>query len=182
VDSGSLLRLALTPPVEVALMVDPGCGWDEAALAPGIERLLTLAFADLAGAERLEGAQEVDLTLRLSDDATVAQLNESHRGKAGPTNVLSFAALDDDPVAARFPLRSLGDLILARETCAREAEAAGKRFQDHALHLVLHGVLHLLGHDHGDDAAAEAMESIERRILAQMGVADPYAADREDAA
>ena len=114
--------------------------------------------------------EAANVTVLLADDAAVAALNEQFRGKDGPTNVLSF------PSPAN-PEGHLGDLALAYETCAREAEAQGKPLAAHLTHLVAHGVLHLLGFDHQDDAEAEAMETIERAALAQLGLPDPYAGE-----
>jgi probable rRNA maturation factor len=108
------------------------------------------------------------VTLLLTDDETVAALNERFRGKAGPTNVLSFPAPDN-------PEDHLGDIALAYGVCAREAAEQGKPLAHHLQHLVAHGVLHLLGYDHLTEAEAEEMEALERRILAGLGVPDPYA-------
>ena len=115
----------------------------------------------------------------LADDAAVRALNAAHRGQDRSTNVLSFptlgtpdAALSSEP--GDRPLL-LGDLVLAAETIRAEAKAQGKPLPDHVLHLVVHGTLHLLGHDHEDDAQAVAMEELERSILAGLGVPDPYA-------
>lgn len=113
-----------------------------------------------------------EIGLLAGDDARIAELNMTWRGKAGPTNVLSWPSADG-PAAPGEP-RFLGDLALGYETCAAEAEAAGITPADHVTHLVVHGVLHLLGHDHEDDAEAEAMEALERKVLATLGVADPY--------
>jgi len=109
------------------------------------------------------------VVILLTDDSAVEALNIRFRHKAGPTNVLSFPA-------APNPARHLGDIALAYGVCAREAEAQGKPLADHLSHLVAHGVLHLLGYDHETEAGAEAMESLERAILAWLGVPDPYAA------
>ena len=111
------------------------------------------------------------VTVSLTDDDTVADLNQRFRDKPGPTNVLSFPAPD---TAKPF----LGDVILAYGVCTREAADQGKTLADHLAHLTVHGVLHLRGHDHMDDAEAEAMEALEREILATLGVADPYRGDR----
>lgn len=108
------------------------------------------------------------VTLLLTDDDTVAELNERFRGKTGPTNVLSFPAPDN-------PEDHLGDIALAFGVCAREAAEQGKPLAHHLQHLVAHGVLHLLGYDHLTEAEAEEMEALERRILAGLGVPDPYA-------
>lgn len=112
--------------------------------------------------------------IRLSDDATVQGLNRDYRGKDTPTNVLSFATLDDDaPLAPGAPVL-LGDIIIALETITREARDQNKTFSDHFRHLVVHGMLHLLGFDHETDAEAEDMEALEKRILSDLGIDDPY--------
>ena len=118
------------------------------------------------------GAVEGDLVVLLTDDAGVQELNARFRDKDRPTNVLSFPAAE-----SAFP--HLGDVVLAHASCAAEAEAQGKTLSDHLSHLVVHGVLHLLGRDHEDDAEAEEMEAEEREILAALGVADPYAIKHE---
>jgi probable rRNA maturation factor len=111
-----------------------------------------------------------ELAIVLCDDAAMRELNGRWRGRAEPTNVLSF------PAAARAAhAAALGDIAIAYETTAREAEADGKRFADHLAHLAVHGFLHLLGYDHRSDDEAEAMERLERLILARLGIADPYA-------
>lgn len=102
----------------------------------------------------------------LTDDDEVRQLNARWRGQDKPTNVLSFPA--GDAVL-------LGDVVLAFETVEREAAAQGKRFGDHLSHLVVHGALHLIGYDHVKAGDAAAMEALERRVLAGLGIADPYA-------
>lgn len=111
-----------------------------------------------------------ELAVVLADDAMVRDLNRRFRGKDAPTNVLSFPAAD--PAIADGPL---GDVILARETCRREAAEQGKPLDHHLAHLVVHGVLHLVGYDHEADDEAERMEAAERAILRGLGVPDPYA-------
>ncbi len=118
------------------------------------------------------GTVEGDIVVLLTDDAAVRALNGRFRDKDKPTNVLSFPAPEN-----AFP--HLGDIVLAYGVCATEAEAQGKTLADHLSHLVVHGVLHLLGRDHEDDAEAEEMEAEERDILAQIGVADPYIAEQD---
>jgi len=119
------------------------------------------------------------------DDARIASLNADFRGKPQPTNVLSWPAEElspDEPGGDPVPPEpgeadepeSLGDIAIAWETCAREAAEQGKAMADHVTHLLVHGVLHLLGHDHIEEADAERMESIEVRVLATLGIADPY--------
>lgn len=124
-------------------------------------------------AEAAMGAVVGDIVVLLTDDESVRELNARFRNKDRPTNVLSFPAPEN---AAPH----LGDIVLAHGVCAAEAETQGKTLADHLSHLVVHGVLHLLGRDHEDDGEAEEMEAEEREILAQIGVADPYAAEQQD--
>lgn len=129
------------------------------------------ARAAYAAAPR-EAAAEI--TIVLADDASLRALNRAFRAKDKPTNVLSFPA----PAAPRVPGAAipLGDVILAFETLAAEAAAAGKPMADHLSHLVVHGVLHLLGFDHETKGDAAVMEPLETRVLAGLGVPDPYGA------
>lgn len=113
------------------------------------------------------GAYQV--TLVLTDDEEMRTLNRTWRGKDASTNVLSFPASDTGP--AGF----LGDVVLGHETTRQEAREQKLRLQDHVTHLIVHGVLHLLGFDHMTDEQAERMEELERAALASLGVADPYA-------
>ena len=125
--------------------------------------------ASSAGEKALDlASREGEIAVLLTDDAAVRDLNARFRGKDQPTNVLSFPAAEN-------PDAHLGDVALAFETCAREAAEQGKPLADHLQHLVAHGVLHLVGYDHDVDADAEIMEALERRVLAALGVADPYA-------
>lgn len=112
------------------------------------------------------------VSVLLSNDAEIRQLNKQFRKKDKATNVLSFpAALMPVPAGE---MAHLGDIVLAYETVVAEADAAKKTLADHVTHLIVHGTLHLLGHDHEDDAEAELMEQKERTILAALGIADPY--------
>ena len=108
-----------------------------------------------------------DVVILLTDDETVRDLNGRFRGKDRPTNVLSFPP----PENAR---PHLGDIVLAHGVCAAEAREQGKPFADHLSHLVIHGILHLMGHDHEAEDEAEAMEAQERMLLAALGIPDPY--------
>ncbi|HSV30330.1 MAG TPA: rRNA maturation RNase YbeY [Candidatus Omnitrophota bacterium] len=148
--------------------------WTEAL--PGAQDLVRrCVVASLDGAELPDGPVEVSVVL--TDDDAVQALNRDWRGKDKPTNVLSFAALDDEdaPLPEGAPLL-LGDVVLAYQTCAAEAVDQGKTLADHMAHLVVHGVLHLLGYDHEEsEEEAEEMEAEETAILAGLGIADPYA-------
>jgi probable rRNA maturation factor len=119
------------------------------------------------------------LSVLLCDDEKIAGLNANWRGEEGPTNVLSFPA---PPLQGPAPdeMVPLGDIAIAYETLASEAEENGKTVSDHLSHLVVHGFLHLLGYDHHIDDEAERMERLERDILARIGVPDPYVARDAD--
>lgn len=125
-----------------------------------------VAVVERAAAAAL-GVVEGDVVVLLTDDAAVHDLNARFRDRDQPTNVLSFPA-------AESAAPHLGDLVLAFGVCAAEAGAQGKTLADHLTHLTIHGVLHVLGRDHVEDAEAEAMEAEERTLLASLGVADPY--------
>lgn len=112
---------------------------------------------------KLKGSAE--LSVVLSDSAAVQRLNRDWRGKDKPTNVLSFPAGEPG---------MLGDVVLAYEIVKQEAEEQKKSFDHHLMHLIIHGILHLVGHDHEDDKEAENMESLEIRILRSFGVKNPY--------
>ena len=106
------------------------------------------------------------------DDAAIARLNAEFRGKATPTNVLSWPSAALQPGDA--PLLELGDIAISFETCRREAADQGKAFRDHVTHLLVHATLHLLGYDHENDAEAAQMEHLEVEILGKLGLANPY--------
>lgn len=124
------------------------------------------------------GNMRLSASLLFADDAEVQLLNRQWRAKDKPTNVLSFPMLERPALlslAQDGPPELLGDLALALETCVREAAEKGVSLQDHAAHLVIHGLLHLAGHDHETSAAdADAMEALEIKALALLGIADPY--------
>lgn len=118
--------------------------------------------------------READLSIRVVGEDEGRALNRHYRGKDYATNVLSFPAELPEGLPEGVKLPLLGDLVICAPVVAREAAEQGKRLNDHYAHLTVHGALHLLGWDHEDDADAEAMEALERQILAGLGVADPY--------
>jgi probable rRNA maturation factor len=140
-----------------------------ASTSPGLpdtERIERWARAAAAAA----GGGDAEVSVRLVDDGEGAALNATFRGRDGPTNVLSFPF--DAPQATDPPL--LGDVVICAPVVVREAAQQGKAVEAHYAHMVVHGVLHLLGHAHEHDADAERMEALERRVLAALGYPDPY--------
>lgn len=126
-----------------------------------------------AAGMRLQG-RPIELGITLVDDPELRRLNRTWRGRDAPTNVLAFPASEPGAVSEPGMPVLLGDVVLACETVAREAAEQKKSPADHLRHLVVHGVLHLLGHDHDAEVPAREMESLERAILAGLGVPDPY--------
>ncbi len=153
---------------EVEIVEDDG-DWSR---VEGLDGLIHSA-AGAAFERAAEGHQTAIVSLALSSDAIVAELNERFRGKAKPTNVLSFPAGDGGLDG------QLGDIIIALETVEREAQEQGISVQHHLQHLVVHGVLHLLGYDHETTADAERMEALEIEILSKLGIANPYTGSLE---
>jgi probable rRNA maturation factor len=153
----------MTPLIDIAV---ESALWES---APEVEAVIARAAVAVGGELALREGDEVGVTL--TDDAAIAVLNKRWRDKPKPTNVLSFPSPPSPvPGAPRF----LGDIVLAFETIEKEAREEGKPFSAHLSHLTVHGLLHLLGYDHETDDEAEAMEALETRILAAMGIADPY--------
>jgi probable rRNA maturation factor len=160
------------PTTEVIVAAD--CWQDQPDAEAVIHRAINAAAA-IADAD----SGDAEVAVMLTDDDGIQTLNRNWRGLDKPTNVLSFPALQPTgPVAEDDPPRMLGDIAIAYETMRREADEAEKPFDHHLSHLTVHGFLHLLGYDHESDDDAEEMEALETRILAQLGIPDPYA-DRE---
>jgi probable rRNA maturation factor len=146
---------------------------DEAwqALA-GLDQLACTAVASALSGAGADG-EEREIALLFTDDQSIAAINADWRGKNTPTNVLSFPASPDMPVPDGEP-RPLGDIVLSHGVIAREAAEQGKTLHDHTAHLIVHGVLHLLGFDHETDVEAGEMERLETDILKGLGISDPY--------
>jgi probable rRNA maturation factor len=153
----------MSPVIEVAIE-----GGDWASLEAPSTLVHTAILAAIEGSG-LVFAANAEVSVVLCGDAFIRELNREWRGHDVPTNVLSFPA-GGDPASA--PL--LGDIVIAFETASREALEAGKPLRDHTAHLLVHGFLHLIGHDHVEAAEAEAMEALERAILGSLGIDDPY--------
>ncbi len=174
---GAGTLVSVLPVTEVLVVAD--C-WQsepeaEAVIHRAIEAAAEIADADVGDAE---------LAIMLTDDAGIRTLNNNWRAIDKPTNVLSFPALQPAAGAPADAPRMLGDIAIAYQTTRKEADDEEKPFDHHLSHLAVHGFLHLIGYDHEEDDDAEAMEALEREILAQLGIPDPYAdrdprADRE---
>ena len=149
--------------------------WPEESLWP---ELSERAHAAVANVERALGSERLMTSILFTSDAQVHELNREWRGKDRPTNVLSFPMLEREDLLALEadgPPEMLGDIALAYETCQRDSEEKGVSLRDHTAHLLVHGFLHLAGHDHVDsDEQAAAMEKLEIEALAIFGIADPY--------
>lgn len=158
-------------PLDLAVVIDHAPWRRSVRGLPALCRLGVEAALAAAGGR---GRQPLELAVLLTDDENVRGLNHTYRGKNRPTNVLSFGGSEEAGLALKGAPLHLGDIALAYETVVREAAEQGKAIRHHLLHLVVHGTLHLLGHDHEGRAEAEAMEELERRILSQIGVSDPY--------
>jgi len=133
----------------------------------GIKELVDQAIAATLRHVRIDRNPAAELSLLLCDDARIRDLNREWRTIDKPTNVLAFPAVDSQT-------ETFGDIVLAFETIASEAQRDHKSFEDHLRHLIVHGLLHLLGHDHGTAGEADEMEALERRVLRDLNIADPY--------
>ncbi|CAM1636145.1 Endoribonuclease YbeY [Bartonella apis] len=155
----------MTVRYDVAINAD---GWQsEHSLRMLVDRVLeatlhALEFDDV----------DSELSLVFTDDANIRTINAKWRDIDKATNVLSFPAFPIQPGQRPGPI--LGDIVIARETVQREAQEENKSFDDHLSHLIVHGLLHLTGYDHQNDEEAEQMESLERKILASLGISNPY--------
>ncbi len=150
---------------KLTLHIRSDIGWKGLPAARSFRAWIELA---LRGAKHRRASE---IHVLITDARTGRQLNRDFRGKDYATNVLSFPS--EWPPGMRSPM--LGDLAICAPVVAREAKEQGKTLRDHYAHMVVHGTLHLLGHDHIDEAEAEPMEALETKLLASLGIADPYA-------
>jgi probable rRNA maturation factor len=163
------MTLSAAPISEVLVVAE--CWQTEPDAEAVIHRAIATAAESVAA-----DVGEAELAVMLTDDAGIRTLNKNWRGIDKPTNVLSFPALQ--PTGQRGVTdapRMLGDIAIAYETTRREADEEQKPFDHHLSHLAVHGFLHLVGYDHEKDEEAETMEELEREILSQLGIPDPYA-------
>jgi probable rRNA maturation factor len=164
--------------LEIALDADEE--WDSSRpWAPLAHKAAEAAIAESAFPDLALSGRPIEISVYLTSDDHVRELNAKWRGKDKPTNVLSFPMvesyeLQDENVAEKELL--LGDIILAHGVCEAEAGEKGVSFEEHTTHLLVHGTLHLLGYDHHDDTEAAEMEAREVRALARLGIANPYEA------
>lgn len=155
-------------PVDLQIAITSG-GWPA---EPEIREVATLAISavfDETGAPNSSGSE---LSLLFTDDRQIREINDRWRGIDKPTNVLSFPAVRS--INPRDPPPVIGDVVFARQTIMREAELENKPVNHHLVHLIVHGLLHLLGYDHQKEEEAEEMESLESLILARFAIPDPY--------
>ena len=158
-----------------------GGAWPDADWTTLAEAACRTALAETPYAGLIDASFCCEISIRLTDDDEVQTLNAQYRGKDKPTNVLSFPMVQADLLESLANSDDgevlLGDIVLADGVVAREAAERGISIADHATHLIVHGLLHLVGYDHEQDAEAEAMEEMERRALASLGIANPYAGE-----
>lgn len=151
----------------------PAADWDMLA-----EKAAAAAISASPQAALAETTATIEIAVRLTSDEEVQTLNRQYRQQDKPTNVLSFPMVQSDLIETLEDTDDgeilLGDIVLAYGICAREAVEKGVPLEDHAAHLIVHGTLHLLGHDHMNDVDADAMEAIERAAMASLGLHDPY--------
>ena len=163
--------------LDVAALVEapwPDADWETLSVRAAETALRQTPFH-----EWLDHAATIEVAVRFTSDEEVHVLNRQYRGKDKPTNVLSFPMIQPDLMEAVTENSDdgevlLGDIVLAHGVCAAEALERRVGVEDHATHLIVHGLLHLLGYDHMDDAEAEAMEEMERAALRDLGLHDPY--------
>ena len=166
----------------IEVEVDVGPGWGNEEWESISRRAILAAVQKTQYGQMTSSPATVEVSVKFTDDDEVQQLNADYRDKDKPTNVLSFPMIQPDLLdnldIGDDGIILLGDIALAHGVCAREAAEKGISTVAHATHLIVHGMLHLLGYDHIDEAEAEAMEAIEREALSTLGVADPYQFDK----
>lgn len=162
------------PELDIQIIIEEGDWPEEPVLEALSMRVLGAAAGYLAEKEAQPfPSMPAEVSLVFTDDASIREINSEWRNQDKPTNVLSFPAFPLAPGGKPGPM--LGDIVIARETVAREAGELEKSIDEHLTHLMVHGFLHLFGYDHMEREEAEEMEGLETRILASLGLSDPYA-------
>ncbi|MBA2919886.1 rRNA maturation RNase YbeY [Sphingomonas sp. MAH-20] len=169
--------------IDVAVQVETP--WREGDWEALATQAVKAALAATPHAELATTPELVEVSVRLTSDEEVHALNRQYRGKDKPTNVLSFPMVQPDLLETVSQNGDdgellLGDIVLAHGVCAREADEKGVALEAHATHLIVHGLLHLLGYDHQGSAEAEHMESLERDVMARLALHDPYNRDEPE--
>ena len=169
--------------IDVAVQAE--APWPEGDWNGLAERAVDAAVRATPQAELATSAAMVEVSVRLTSDEEVHALNRQYRGKDKPTNVLSFPMVQADLLETVSQNSDdgellLGDIVMAHGVCAAEAAEKGVSLEAHATHLIVHGLLHLLGYDHQGSAEAEHMESLERDVMARLGLHDPYHKDEPE--
>jgi probable rRNA maturation factor len=165
--------------IETEVLVETGwldgCDWSVIGSA-----VVTAAISNTPYAGLIASDMTAEISIKFTSDDEVQALNCAYRGKDQPTNVLSFPMIAPDMIVTITNTDAgevlLGDIVLAYDTCAREARERNITVDAHATHLIVHGTLHLLGYDHMNDGEAEAMEALEQEIMASLGLHNPYEA------
>lgn len=164
------------------IAIETDAEWDSSTDWPGLVRKAAeSALSQSAFPQLTSSPRNIELSVRLTGDEAVRQLNARWRGKDEATNILSFPLAEAEQLqraAEPGPELMLGDLVLAHGVCVREAADKRIAVERHAAHLLVHGVLHLVGHDHQDDMSADEMERRETLALADLGIPDPYLEER----
>jgi len=163
-----------------AEVIEDAGEWSVFATFDEIQKIVNRSIVAVVGSQNVSGQLPstpagLEFAVVLSDDAAIARLNHQFRGKEGPTNVLSFPAPGQFAQTDANAPRPLGDVVLALETVLNEAAQMSRTPRDHFTHLIVHGLLHLIGYDHINEVDAEEMEMLETEILATLGISDPYA-------
>lgn len=179
-DSSPSIEVAIGNGAWRTIVTDPEAIARNAALAALSDPNAILAVWSSVDGGRHNG--RVEISIRLTDDGEVREFNRRYRGQDKPTNVLSFPGVDVGSVLEPGQPLLLGDVIVAYETTVAEATEGECPVEAHLAHLIVHGILHLGGHDHEEDGEAARMEALESRILVDLGYADPYADTEPDEA
>lgn len=156
-------------------MSEPIIAFDDVSAAEGVPDASSIEqWVACVLTSQLDSEHFPEVSIQVVDEATISELNQTYRHKSGPTNILSFPFEAPPGLPEEEAQSMLGDIIVCAQVVSREAEEQGKELKAHWAHMVVHGVLHLLGYDHLDDEEAEAMESLEIQLLSELAFPNPY--------